>query len=93
MGVGAAAGETPSLTGEFIGETHKDLEGTQPHPPGNRHQKGPIYFWVLGEVTEIQQTVEQAPLLHLGPYPPHSITAQPPALPHPVEHLRLRLFK
>ena len=33
MGVGAAAGETPSLTGEIIGETHRGLERAQAHPP------------------------------------------------------------
>ena len=34
--------------------------------------------------------MEQAPLLPLGPSPKYSITVQPPALPHPGEHLRLR---
>ena len=38
----AAAGETPSLTGEFLGETHRGLECTQTHPLGKQHQKGPI---------------------------------------------------
>ena len=33
MGVEAAAGETPSLTGEVIGETHMGLELAQAHPP------------------------------------------------------------
>ena len=36
-----AAGETPSLTGEFVGETHRILECAQNHPPWNQHQKGP----------------------------------------------------
>ena len=44
-----AAGETPSLTGEFIGETHGVLECTQAHPLGNQHQKGPIYLWEGGK--------------------------------------------
>ena len=35
-------GETPSLTGEFLRETHKVLECTQNHPLGNEHQRGPI---------------------------------------------------
>ena len=48
----AAAGETPSLTGEFIGETHRVLEHTQTHPPRNQHQKSPICSWVAEEVTE-----------------------------------------
>ena len=31
LGVGAAAGETPSLTGEVVGETHRGLEYAQAH--------------------------------------------------------------
>ena len=30
----AAAGETPSLTEELVGKTHRVLECTQTHPPG-----------------------------------------------------------
>ena len=52
MGVEVAVGETPSLTKEFIGETHRVLECTQTHLPRNQHQKGPICLWVAGEVTE-----------------------------------------
>ena len=33
-------GETPSLTGEFIGETHRVLRCTQTYPPANQHLKG-----------------------------------------------------
>ena len=33
-------GETPSLTGESTGETHRVLEQTQAHLPRNQHQKG-----------------------------------------------------
>ena len=36
----AVAGKTHSLTGEVIGETHRVLECTQTHPPGNRYLKG-----------------------------------------------------
>ena len=92
MGVEAAAGETPSLTGEFIGETHRGLEHTQAHPLGNQHERGPILLWVVEGVTENWQRVEQVPLLPLGPSPTYSITAQPAALPCPSEHLRLCLF-
>ena len=53
-------GDTPSLTGEFIEETHRVLEHTQNHPLRNEHQKGLICFWVVGEVTESQQRAEQA---------------------------------
>ena len=42
VGVEAAAGETPSLTGEFTGETHKVLEHAQAHLPGNQHRKGSV---------------------------------------------------
>ena len=42
MGVGAAAGETHSLTGEVIGETHRGLGRAQAHPFGNQHHRGPI---------------------------------------------------
>ena len=35
-----AAGETPSHTGEYVGGTHRMLEYTQAHPPGNQHLKG-----------------------------------------------------
>ena len=38
----AMEGETPSIMGEFTGETHRVLEHIQTHPPGNQHQKGPI---------------------------------------------------
>ena len=64
-----AEGETPSLTGEFVGETHSVLEHTQTHPPGNQHQKGPIWLWVAEEVTENRQREEQAALLPLRPLP------------------------
>ena len=69
LGVEAAAGETPSLTGEFVGETYRGLKHTQPHPLGKQHQKGPIGLWIVEGVTDIPQRVEQAPLLPLGPLP------------------------
>ena len=64
-----AVGETPSLIGEFVGETHRVPECTQTHPPRNQHQKGPLCLWVTREVTESQQRAEQAPLFPLGPLP------------------------
>ena len=70
VGVEAAVGETPGLTGEFTGETHRVLGHTQSHPPGNQHQKGPIYLWVAAEVTESRQRAEQVALFPLGPLPP-----------------------
>ena len=68
-GLGEVAGETPSLTGEFVGETHRVLEHTQTHPPRNQHQKGPICLWVAKEVTESQLRAEQAALFPLRPLP------------------------
>ena len=82
MGVGAA-GETLSLTGEVLGETHKGLGRAQAHLLGNQHQRGPIWLWVAEGVIEIRWRVEQAPLLPLGPSLTYSVTAQPQALPHP----------
>ena len=52
-------GEAPSLTGEFIGETHRILEYTPAHTPRNQHQEGPICLWVAGEVPESWQRAEQ----------------------------------
>ena len=86
-----AAGETPSLTGEFVGETHRGLEHAQAHPRGNQHQRGPVSLWVEEGVTENQRRVEQVTWLPLGPSPTYSITVLP-ALPCPHEHLRLCPF-
>ena len=69
VGVEAAAAETPSLTGEFVGETQRGLEHTQTQQLGKQHQKSPIWLWVAGGVTENLQRAEQAPLLHIGPLP------------------------
>ena len=68
MGV-VCAGETPSLTGDFAGETHRVLECMQTHPHGNRHQKDPICLWVAEEETESQQRAEQVALFLLEPLP------------------------
>ena len=65
----AVVAETPSLTGEFIGETHRVLEYTQTHLRGNQHQKGLLYLWVVGEVTESWQRDEQATLFPLRSLP------------------------
>ena len=83
VGVGVAAGETPSLMGEVVGETHMGLEHAQAHPLINQHQRGPVILWVAEGVAEIRRRVEQSPLLPLSPSPPYSITAQRPAVPRP----------
>ena len=93
MGVGAAVGETPSLTGEVVGETHRGLERAQAHPPTwEPAPEGPNLI-VGSRVTEIQQRVEQAPLLPLSPSPTYSVTAQRPVVPRLGEHLRLHPLK
>ena len=70
MGVEAAVGETPRLTGEFIGETHMVLELTQTHRPGiSTRRAGPMCLWVVGEVTENWQKAQQVALLLLRPLP------------------------
>ena len=67
VGIEVVAGETPSLTGQFLGETHRVLDCTQAHPPWNQHQKGPICLRVAGEVTDSQLRAEQAALFPLRP--------------------------
>ena len=72
VGVEAAVGETPSLTGEFGGETHRVPECTQAKesaPPRNQHQKGPTCLWVAEKVTENQPRAELAAQFLLGPLP------------------------
>ena len=76
MGVVVAVGETPSLTGEFVGETHMVLECTQTHPPGNEHQKGPICLWVAGDVTESCQELSKWYCSLSDPPPSYSTTKQ-----------------
>ena len=58
MGV-VAAGETPTLTEKFTGETHRVLEHIQTHPPRNQHQKGPICLWEVGKVAESWQELSK----------------------------------
>ena len=62
MGV-EASGETPSLTGEFVGVP----EGTQTQLPRNQHQKSPICLWVAEEVTESWPKTEQVAFFPLRP--------------------------
>ena len=65
MGV-VVVGETPSLTGEFIGETHRVLECTQTHTPTQESApEGPNLLGSRGEVTESQQRAQQEALFPL----------------------------
>ena len=86
----ALAGETPGLTGQFIGETHRVLECTQTHPPRNQHWKGPICLFVAEEMTEILRKAELAPLFPLGPLPHIQHHNEPSRLSHPGKYPRLR---
>ena len=65
MGVEVPVEETPSLTEEFIGQTHRVLECTQTHPHRNHLQKDPICLWVAREVTESQGRAEKVTLFPL----------------------------
>ena len=56
------AGETPSLTGEFVGDTDQVLEC----PPSQESApERPNLFVGSGEVTETGARAEQAVLFHL----------------------------
>ena len=69
MGIEEAAGETPSLTKEFVGETNRGLEYTQTYKPRNQNQKGSNFLWVAAEVTESRPRAKQVALFPLGPLP------------------------
>ena len=57
MGVEAAAGETPSLTGELAGGTHRVLERTQNPPTWESAPEGPNLIVGSGE-SENQQRAD-----------------------------------
>ena len=63
------AEETPRLPGEYVRETHRVVERTQTHPPGNQHHKGPMCLWVAEEVTESWLRAEQVAVFPLRPLP------------------------
>ena len=86
MGVEVAEGETPSLTGEFVGETHRVLGCTQTHPPRNQHQKGRPNVLVGSGGSDWKPTESTA----IGIVPSRTLLhIQPCGLPHPGEHLSL----
>ena len=60
--------ETANLTRESVGGAQEVLDCTQACPPGNKHQKGPICLWEVGEVTESRSRAQVA-LFPLGPLP------------------------
>ena len=61
-------GETPSLTGEFFGETHGPRTYTNP-PTQRSVPEGPNLLVVTERVTEIQSRAKQAALFPLRPHP------------------------
>ena len=65
----AVVEETPSLTGDFIGEIHRVLEHTQTHVPGIQHEKGLICLCEVGEVIETQLRAKQVALFPFWPFP------------------------
>ena len=81
--------ETTNLTGEFVGETHRVLEGTQSHPPGNQHQKDLICLWVVGEVTECWRKPSKWHCSLSDPSPTYSTIMKQHMLPHPGEYQKL----
>ena len=64
MGV-AAVQETPSLTGEFVGETSRVLECIYTTLSWESAPEGPISLWIVGEVTESWLRAKQAVLFPL----------------------------
>ena len=62
------AGKTPSLTGEFVGETHGPRTYTNP-PTQRSVPEGPNLLVVTERVTEIQSRAKQAALFTLRPLP------------------------
>ena len=86
MGVEAAAGETPSLTEELAGQTHRGPRTYTKPPTWESEPEGPNLLVGSGEVTESQQRVEQTALFPLGPLPhiQHHNTAMWVALPWQV---------
>ena len=67
MGV-EAVGETPILTGEIFGETHRVLEWTQMHLPRELAPEGPNLLVGSGG-SDSGQKAEQVALFPLGPLP------------------------
>ena len=63
-----AVGETPSLTEEYVGETHRVLNCVQTHLPANQHLNGTNRLWEVRNVTESGTRAQQAALSH----PPHT---------------------
>ena len=66
MGVEVPVGETPSLTGEFVGETPQGPRACTSPPTRESAPEGPSLIVGSG-VTEIQQRVEQVALLPIRP--------------------------
>ena len=83
-----AAGETPSLTGNFVGETHRVLEHTQAHPVISTRKAqfacGQQRKWLKASWELNKQHCSLS-----DPSPIYSFTTQWQGLPHPFKYLRL----
>ena len=86
MGV-EAVGETPSLTGEVVGETHGGLEHAQAHPTWEAAQEGPNL--IVGSGVKDQNPVESGVGALAPSRPLPHIQCQRNGLPHPGQYLRL----
>ena len=91
----SAVREKPSLTGEFVGETHRVLECTQTHPPRNQHQKGSVCLWVVEKVTDSWPRAEEVALFPFGPFPhmQHHSASTWVALPWQIPRLHPLILK
>ena len=86
----AAAREIPSLTGEFIGETHWVLECTHNHPPTQESAaEGPSLLVGSRGSTASRPRVRKWHGSLLDPSPTYSDTTQQHGLLYPVKYLRL----
>ena len=91
VGVVVAVGETPSLTGELVGETHRVLEHIQTYPPRESAPEGPNLL-----VRKWLKACQEPSKCHCPlsePSPTYSATTQPCGLPHLGEYLRLHLLQ
>ena len=87
MGVEVAE-KTPSLTGEFVGETHVVLEQPQTHPPGFSTRRAQNACGQPWRELEAGRELSRPYCSLLDPSPTYSATAQQRGLPHPGEYLR-----
>ena len=77
-------GETPSLTGEDIGETHRVLEHTQTHPPRSAPEQPSLFVGSRGSTeSSVELSISIVP--SLTPSPIYRSTMQQRGLSLPGE--------